>query len=92
MSLLLTASQTVGPFVSLSFENGCVDNLAAAGVSGATLIETAPLRLIPGTLRRMGVSEDIRNYINSYDAIVVLKGAKAATPFARPLPAFFAER
>jgi erythromycin esterase-like protein len=56
---------------------------------GPTLIDTAPLRLISGTLRRQGVSEDMRNYINSYDAIIVLKGAKAAKPFARPLPAFF---
>lgn len=56
---------------------------------GPTLIDTAPLREIQGTMRRQGVSEDMRNYINSYDAIIVLKGAKAATPFARPLPAFF---
>jgi hypothetical protein len=54
-----------------------------------TLIDTAPLRAIAPTLRRMGVSEDIRSYIQSYDAIIVLSGAKAATPFARPLPSFF---
>lgn len=55
----------------------------------ATLIETAPLRSIPGTLRRMGVSEDMRTYIQSYDAIIILKGAKAATPFAPPPESFF---
>jgi hypothetical protein len=77
--------------------SGCREDFeATAGMfyrhlatGGPTLIDTAPLRLIPGTLRRQGVSEDMRNYINSYDAIIILKGAKAATPFARPLPSFF---
>lgn len=55
----------------------------------ATLIDTAPLRLIPGTLRRLVVPEDIRNYIQSYDAIIVLRGARAATPFAPPPASLF---
>jgi hypothetical protein len=77
--------------------SGCREDFEATGgmfyrhlaTDGPTLIDTAPLRLIPGTLRRQGVSEDMRSYINSYDAIIILKGAKAATPFARPLPSFF---
>ena len=56
---------------------------------GPTLIDTAPLRLLPGSLRRQGISEDMRAYINSYDAILILKGGKAATPFAPPPPSFF---
>ena len=34
MSLLTTASQTVGPFVAISFDNSIADDLAAPGVSG----------------------------------------------------------
>jgi len=34
MSLLLTAAQTVGPFVSIGFEKQAVPNVAAAGVAG----------------------------------------------------------
>ena len=34
MSLLLTAAQTVGPFVSIGFEKAAVPDVAAAGVAG----------------------------------------------------------
>ena len=34
MSLLLTASQTVGPFGAISFETSRIESLAPAGVSG----------------------------------------------------------
>jgi len=38
MSLLLTASQTVGPFLSIAFEPSRVDNVAPPGVSGARIV------------------------------------------------------
>ena len=34
MSLLLTASQTVGPFIAISVEPVCIENIAPAGVGG----------------------------------------------------------
>jgi len=56
---------------------------------GATVFNTAPLRLIPGTLKRLNFGEDLRQYIFSYDAIVVLKDAKPATHFSPPDKAWF---
>jgi|GEM_PF-5485149 len=75
----------------------CTDDFnATAGLfrrhlftEGATLIDTAPLRRVHAILRRLGVPEDSRNYFQSYDAIIVLRGAKAATPFAPPPASLF---
>lgn len=53
---------------------------------GATLFRSAPLRAYPGTLKRLGFGEDLRQLIFSYDAILVLKDAKPATSFAAPEP------
>jgi protocatechuate 3,4-dioxygenase alpha subunit len=38
VSLILTSSQTVGPFVAIGFEKSRVDNLAPPGVSGARTV------------------------------------------------------
>ncbi len=38
MSLLLTAAQTVGPFVSIGFEKACVPDVAPAGVGGERVV------------------------------------------------------
>lgn len=75
----------------------CTEDFAETGsffasnllAGSATLIDTAPLRLIPGTLRRTGASEDIRSYIQSYDAIIILNGGKAGTLFAKPPASWF---
>ena len=45
---------------------------------------------IAGTLKRQGASEDIRNYVQSYDAIIILRGGKTGTSFAPPLKNPFA--
>ncbi len=50
----------------------------------ATVFKTAPLRARPSVLKRIGFSEDLRQYIFSYDAIVVLPHAKPATHFVVP--------
>jgi hypothetical protein len=41
------------------------------------------------TLKRAGFSEDLRSYIHSYDAILILRAAKAAKPFTPPPTAPF---
>ncbi len=38
MSLLLTAAQTVGPFVSIGFEKAAVPDIAPAGVAGERVV------------------------------------------------------
>lgn len=55
----------------------------------ATVFRTAPLRAIPGTLKRLGFGEDLRSYIFSYEALVVLNRAKASRYFTAPDPSFF---
>lgn len=40
MSLLLTAAQTVGPFVSIGFEKAAVPDVAPAGVAGERVVIT----------------------------------------------------
>ena len=56
---------------------------------GATLFRTESLRAMPSTLRRLGWGEDLRQYVFSYDAIVVLKDAKPANHIAAPDPKWF---
>jgi hypothetical protein len=60
---------------------GLVPHLRA---ENATVFNTAPLRTRPGVLKRIGFSDDLRQYIFSYDAIVVLPHAKPATHYAVP--------
>ncbi len=43
MSLLLTAAQTVGPFVSIGFEKACVPDIAPAGVAGERIVITGKI-------------------------------------------------
>jgi len=70
MSLLLTASQTVGPFVSLSFGSSCVDNLAVAGVSGVPAIIRG--RVLDGDANPVG------------DAVIETWQANAHGKYAHP--------
>ena len=42
MSLLLTPSQTTGPFVAISFEHTRVEDIAPAGVSGDRYVILSP--------------------------------------------------
>ena len=46
MSLLLTAAQTVGPFVSIGFEKATVRDVAPAGVAGERVVITG--RIVDG--------------------------------------------
>ena len=43
MSLLLTAAQTVGPFVSIGFEKAAVPDVAPAGVAGERVVITGKI-------------------------------------------------
>jgi protocatechuate 3,4-dioxygenase alpha subunit len=43
MSLLLTAAQTVGPFVSIGFEKQAVPDVAPAGVAGERVVITGKI-------------------------------------------------
>ena len=43
MSLLLTAAQTVGPFVSIGFEKASVPDVAPAGVTGERVVITGKI-------------------------------------------------
>ena len=43
MSLLLTAAQTVGPFVSIGFEKAAVPDVAPAGVAGHRVVITGQI-------------------------------------------------
>lgn len=43
MSLLLTAAQTVGPFVSIGFEKASVPDVAPAGVAGERVVITGKI-------------------------------------------------
>ena len=43
MSLLLTAAQTVGPFVSIGFEKASVPDVAPAGVAGQRVVITGKI-------------------------------------------------
>jgi protocatechuate 3,4-dioxygenase, alpha subunit len=43
MSLLLTAAQTVGPFVSIGFEKAAVPDVAPAGIAGERVVITGKI-------------------------------------------------
>ena len=43
MSLLLTAAQTVGPFVAIGFEKACVPDVAPADVAGERMVITGKI-------------------------------------------------
>ncbi|MBL8642872.1 MAG: hypothetical protein JNK21_02980 [Rhodospirillaceae bacterium] len=69
---------------------GALGKLAAHARSDTSIVfNTAPLRAIAGTLKRLNVGEDARQYIFSYDALVVLNDATPATHFATPKPEWF---
>lgn len=56
---------------------------------GYTLIPTASLRTIGGTMERAGLPEDFRTQIFAYDALLVFTGAQPTTPITPPDPKVF---